>query len=109
MAKKYHCNIVLKGHIDIIARPDGTISLNKTGNAGMTKGGTGDVLAGLVAALACKNDAFTAAVADIYNIFIGPTELPAAIPISFVATSNADTADDGSVMSMTFEDDFEDS
>jgi NAD(P)H-hydrate epimerase len=29
----------------------------------MTKGGTGDVLAGLVAALSCKNDAFTAAVA----------------------------------------------
>jgi NAD(P)H-hydrate repair Nnr-like enzyme with NAD(P)H-hydrate dehydratase domain len=28
------------------------------GNAGMTKGGTGDVLAGLIAALACKNDPF---------------------------------------------------
>jgi NAD(P)H-hydrate epimerase len=32
----------------------------------MTKGGTGDVLAGLVAALYCKNDAFTSVVAASY-------------------------------------------
>lgn len=32
----------------------------------MTKGGTGDVLAGLIAALYCKNDAFLAAAAGSY-------------------------------------------
>jgi NAD(P)H-hydrate epimerase len=36
------------------------------GNAGMTKGGTGDVLAGLVAALYCKNEALVAAQAGSY-------------------------------------------
>jgi NAD(P)H-hydrate epimerase len=32
----------------------------------MTKGGTGDVLAGLIAALACKNDSFLATIAGSY-------------------------------------------
>ncbi|MFH1520332.1 MAG: NAD(P)H-hydrate dehydratase [Candidatus Micrarchaeota archaeon] len=45
---------------DIIS--DGKITkINKTHNQGMTKGGTGDVLAGLVAALFCKNSAFDSA------------------------------------------------
>jgi hydroxyethylthiazole kinase-like uncharacterized protein yjeF len=68
MAKKHRCVILKKGPIDIIAdgRPGpgcGRVETNRIHNQGMTKGGTGDVLAGLVAALACKNDAFTAAVA----------------------------------------------
>jgi NAD(P)H-hydrate epimerase len=68
MAKKHGCVILKKGPVDIIAdgRPGdgcGRIVTNRIHNQGMTKGGTGDVLAGLVAALACKNDAFTAAVA----------------------------------------------
>ena len=40
--------ILLKGKIDVIISRD-KIFYNKTGNAGMTKGGTGDVLAGLCA------------------------------------------------------------
>jgi NAD(P)H-hydrate epimerase len=40
--------ILLKGKIDIIISKD-KVFFNKTGNAGMTKGGTGDVLAGLCA------------------------------------------------------------
>ena len=36
------------------------------GNAGMTKGGTGDVLAGLVAALATKNDPFLSTIAGSF-------------------------------------------
>ena len=67
MATKHNCVILKKGQIDIIAdgRTPGKTKLetNRVHNQGMTKGGTGDVLAGLVAALACKNDAFTAAVA----------------------------------------------
>lgn len=66
MAKKYHCAIVLKGPVDVIAQPSGKIFLNKTGNAGMTKGGTGDVLAGLIAGLYATNNAFTAAAAGVY-------------------------------------------
>lgn len=60
MAKKYQCTIVLKGVTDIICNL-GKMYYNKGGNAGMTKGGTGDILAGLIAALAAKNDVLTAA------------------------------------------------
>lgn len=60
MAKKYHCTIVLKGVKDVICNSQ-KIYYNKGGNAAMTKGGTGDVLAGLICALAAKNDLFKAA------------------------------------------------
>ena len=50
MAKKYGCTILLKGKRDAIASP-GKLIYVSGGNAGMTKGGTGDVLAGLCAAL----------------------------------------------------------
>ncbi len=57
---------LLKGHIDIIS--DGyRLKINKRGNAGMTVGGTGDVLAGITSAfLAVNDDAFNVAVASAY-------------------------------------------
>lgn len=61
MAKKYQCIVLLKGEKDIISDGKET-RIIEGGNPGMTKGGTGDVLAGLIAALSCKNDPFTAAV-----------------------------------------------
>ncbi|MCL5019416.1 MAG: NAD(P)H-hydrate dehydratase [Patescibacteria group bacterium] len=60
MARGYNCIILLKGEVDIICSPQECVTITG-GNAGMTKGGTGDVLAGLVAALACKNDLFLSA------------------------------------------------
>ena len=65
MAKKYDCTIVLKGKKDIICDARQCV-VNRTGNEGMIKGGTGDVLAGLIAALYCKNDAFLAAACGTY-------------------------------------------
>ena len=65
MARKHSCTIVLKGQVDYVATPKGVWE-NRTGNEGMTKGGTGDVLAGLVAALACTNDLYTSAVVGSY-------------------------------------------
>ena len=50
-----HATILLKDQIDIIINHQKTY-LVAGGNAGMTKGGTGDVLAGLVAGLYCTND-----------------------------------------------------
>lgn len=47
-AKKLNSTILLKGKVDIIASPEKT-KLNITGNEGMSVGGTGDVLAGIVA------------------------------------------------------------
>jgi NAD(P)H-hydrate epimerase len=64
-SQKHSCIILLKGPIDIITSPV-QWKYNTTGNAGMTKGGTGDVLAGLIAALACKNDLFLSACAGAY-------------------------------------------
>lgn len=67
MAKKHGCVIVLKGPIDVVC--DGKKRICKfdyAGNPGLTKGGTGDVLAGLIAALSCKNDLFLAVSAGIF-------------------------------------------
>lgn len=44
------CTVLLKGHVDVIASPDGSVALNKNGNALMTKGGFGDTLAGICGA-----------------------------------------------------------
>ncbi len=60
LSKEYNCNILLKGVIDVIACSE-DYKLNKTGNQGMTMGGTGDLLAGLIVALATKNTLFEAA------------------------------------------------
>lgn len=58
--------ILLKGQIDTIYSPNHEPIEIAGGNPGMTKGGTGDVLAGLTAALYCKNDAITSAVLGSY-------------------------------------------
>ncbi len=65
VAKKYGTIILLKGVEDVVCSPDSCVSVSG-GNAGMTKGGTGDVLAGLVAALSCKNDMYLAAQCGSY-------------------------------------------
>ena len=45
------CTIVLKGHRTVIASPHNYVWINTTGNPGMAKGGSGDVLSGIVAGL----------------------------------------------------------
>lgn len=47
----YGCVLVLKGAGTVIAEPNGQTYVNTTGNAGLAKGGTGDVLAGLIGGL----------------------------------------------------------
>jgi NAD(P)H-hydrate epimerase len=78
MASKYHCVILLKAIVDIIT--DGNIIyLIEGGNQGLTKGGTGDILAGLAASFYIKNSPLIAAVSaslllkktadELFNLF----------------------------------------
>ena len=59
--------IVLKGHFTGIFYPDGNVTFNTSGNAGMAKGGSGDVLTGIITAfLAQGYPASSAAALGVY-------------------------------------------
>jgi NAD(P)H-hydrate epimerase len=61
LAEKLPCTIICKGETDLVINPaDAKVWQISGGNPGMTKGGTGDVLAGLIAALYCTHDALVA-------------------------------------------------
>ena len=53
-AARWRAHVVLKGFHTILATPDGRAYVNFTGNPGMAKGGTGDVLTGILAGLTAE-------------------------------------------------------
>lgn len=64
-AEQYHCVILLKAVVDIVS--DGQkVYVIKGGNAGLTKGGVGDLLAGLTLSLTAKNNQLLSAVLASY-------------------------------------------
>lgn len=66
-AKEYGFVTVLKGAGTVVAAPDGRLYVNNTGNSGLAKGGSGDVLAGIIASLLAQGtDSFNAAVIGVY-------------------------------------------
>ena len=67
IAKKFDAVCVLKGSGTVIASPQGEFCLNPTGNPGMAKGGSGDVLAGMIGALLAQGiEPFPAAAIGAY-------------------------------------------
>jgi NAD(P)H-hydrate epimerase len=104
-ARDHDLIVVLKGHRTLIARPDGEVWVNTTGNPGMSTGGTGDILTGMVAGLMAQHteqsfDAVLAAVhlhglaGDVAAERMGEhsliaTDLVAALPEAFRRTSSA--------------------
>lgn len=50
-AKKWNCTVLLKGAQSHIASFDGRMACNISGNPGLAKGGSGDVLSGIILAL----------------------------------------------------------
>ncbi len=53
-AVKHNVTLALKGWRTLIAHPNGEIAVNTTGNPGMAKGGSGDILTGIVAAMVAQ-------------------------------------------------------
>ena len=92
-AKKFGITILMKGEKDIVCSAEKCM-LIPGGNAGMTKGGTGDVLAGLVASFYAKNEVFISAVGASFinkkageslgekvGIYFNASDLIAEIPV----------------------------
>jgi hydroxyethylthiazole kinase-like uncharacterized protein yjeF len=50
-ATEHGLTLVLKGWRTLVAHPDGSVAVNTTGNPSMAKGGSGDILTGIVAAM----------------------------------------------------------
>ncbi len=66
-AAEYGAVVVLKGANTVVASPDGEVYVNLTGNAGLARGGSGDVLTGIIAGMLAQGiDPFKAAVCGVY-------------------------------------------
>ncbi|GAB2592399.1 NAD(P)H-hydrate dehydratase [Spirosoma areae] len=66
-AQKYQVVVVLKGAYSAIATPTGDVHFNSTGNPGLSTGGTGDVLTGVLTALLAQSyDPIEAAVLGVF-------------------------------------------
>jgi hydroxyethylthiazole kinase-like uncharacterized protein yjeF len=55
LADKLHAHVVVKGAGSVLAHPDGTWDINASGNPALASAGTGDVLAGIVAAMLAQH------------------------------------------------------
>jgi NAD(P)H-hydrate epimerase len=67
-SQKHACILVLKGKFTIICMPDGSSYFNSSGNAGMAKGGSGDVLTGIILGLLARG--YTAPKSALIGVFV---------------------------------------
>jgi hydroxyethylthiazole kinase-like uncharacterized protein yjeF len=63
-ATQHNVTVLLKGWRTLVAHPNGAMAINTTGNPGMAKGGSGDILTGIVAAMIAQ---YPDQVADAVN------------------------------------------
>jgi ADP-dependent NAD(P)H-hydrate dehydratase / NAD(P)H-hydrate epimerase len=56
-AQRHGVTLVLKGARTLIAHPDGRVAVNTSGNPGMAKGGSGDLLTGMIAGILAQHPA----------------------------------------------------
>jgi ADP-dependent NAD(P)H-hydrate dehydratase / NAD(P)H-hydrate epimerase len=54
-AREHNLIVVLKGYRTLVAKPDGEAWVNTTGNPGMSTGGTGDILTGMIAGMMAQH------------------------------------------------------
>ncbi len=54
-AKNHELTVVLKGHRTLVVQPDSEAWVNTTGNPGMSTGGTGDILTGMIAGMIAQH------------------------------------------------------
>ncbi len=54
-AREHELIVVLKGHRTLVVQPDGEAWVNTTGNPGMSTGGTGDILTGMIAGMIAQH------------------------------------------------------
>jgi NAD(P)H-hydrate epimerase len=90
-AREWGCILVLKGSRTIVAFPDGELFVNSTGNPGMASGGTGDVLAGVIAALIAQGlSSHDAAVLGVYLHGLAGDLAAAGRPVGMLAMDLAE-------------------
>lgn len=66
-AQKYRVTLIYKGSHSLVAHPNGDIYINQTGNVGLAKAGTGDVLSGMIGGLLAQGvDVFKTSEAGVY-------------------------------------------
>lgn len=97
-SRKYGVYLVLKGHRTLVADPEGRLAVNETGNSGMAKGGSGDILSGMVvsllgqgmepfdaccAAVYCHGLAGDMAAAELGERGMSPADLLARLPYAY--------------------------
>ena len=100
-AARWGVYLVLKGHRTIVAAPDGRLAVNTTGNSGMAKGGSGDILSGMVvsllgqgmepfdaccAAVYCHGRAGDMAAAELGERGMSPADLLSRLPCAYKET-----------------------
>ena len=92
-AEKHQVHLVLKGAATVVARPDGIVFVNATGNPGMAAGGMGDVLTGLIAGLVTQGmEASAAARTGVYLHGTAADRMAQKkAPVGYLATEVIDT------------------